>query len=130
MILAAGLAEAGYEGNETGPRQDAASLSQVYCRLPEDDSVSMLPARGPISPDPDGSAPGGNPTFVPLDVSQRGHRRSCVQDGDWVAYSVNLQARREAAGMAWTEQQRLSMASMRYDHAVPGYLPWNARRRR
>ena len=42
----------------------------------------------------EGSAPRGNPILVPLDVSRRGHRRSCIEKGDWVAYPVDLQGKR------------------------------------
>ncbi len=42
----------------------------------------------------DVAAPRGNPILVPLDVSRRGHRRSCIEKGGWVAYPVDLQGKR------------------------------------
>jgi len=36
----------------------------------------------------------GKPKPRTLDVSRRGHRRSCIEDGDWVAYPVDLQGER------------------------------------
>jgi hypothetical protein len=42
----------------------------------------------------EGSAPRENPILVPLDVSRRGHRRSCIERGNWVAYPVDLQGKR------------------------------------
>lgn len=80
----------------------------------------ILPASDAASPNPEGSAPRGNPILVPLDVSRRGHRRSCIVEGDWVAYPVDLQGDR-LLGMAWTELQRLCTDPMRHNHAVPGY---------
>jgi hypothetical protein len=65
------------------------------------------------------SAPRGNPIFVPLDVSRRGHRRSCIEKGDWVAYPVDLQGKK-LLGTAWPELQRLCIDPIRYNHADPG----------
>jgi hypothetical protein len=42
----------------------------------------------------EGSAPRGKPILVPLDVSRRGHRRSCIEKGNWVANPVDLQGKR------------------------------------
>lgn len=42
----------------------------------------------------EGSAPRGNPILVPLDVSRRGHRRSCIEKGNWGADPVDLQGKR------------------------------------
>ena len=53
------------------------------------------------------------------DVSRRGHRRSCIEKGDWVAYPVDLQGKR-LLGMAWPELQRFCTDPIRYNHAVPG----------
>ena len=74
--------------------QDATRLNQGHCGSPEDNPVFILPASDP--------APRGNPILVPLDVSRRGHRRSCIEKGDWVAYPVDLQGKR-LLGMAWPE---------------------------
>jgi hypothetical protein len=82
--------------------------------------VLILPASDAASPNPEGSAPRGNPILVPLDVSRRCHRRSCTEDGDWVAYPVDVQGER-LLGMARTELQRLCTGPIRYNHAVPGY---------
>ena len=54
----------------------------------------ILPASDPASPSPEGSAPRGNPVLVLSDVSRRGHRRSCIEKVDWVAYPVDLQGKR------------------------------------
>ena len=109
-----------YEESQTGPRQDAPRLNQGHCGSPEDNPVLILPASDAASPNPEGSAPRGNPILVPLDVSRRCHRRSCTEDGDWVAYPVDVQGER-LLGMARTELQRLCTGPIRYNHAVPGY---------
>jgi hypothetical protein len=89
--------------------------------------VLIPPASDTASPDPEGSAPRGNPILAPLDVSRRGRRRSCVEDGDWVACPVDLQGER-LLGMAWTELQRLCIDPIRYNHTVPGCPTVKARR--
>ena len=45
--------------------QDATRLNQGHCGSPEDNPVFTLPASDPASPNPEGSASGGNPGLVP-----------------------------------------------------------------
>ena len=92
-------------GEPDRPRQDATRLNQGHCGSPEDNPVLILPASDAALPSPEGSAPRGNPILLPSDVSRQGHRRSCIEEGDWVACPVDLQGER-LLGMAWTELQR------------------------
>ena len=73
----------------------------------------------------DVAAPRGNPILVPLDVSRRGHRRSCIEKGDWVAYPVDLQGKR-LLGMAWPELQRLCIDPTGTTALTRATLPWKA----
>ena len=74
--------------------QDATRLNQGHCGSPEDNPVFMLPASAPASPNPEGSAPRGNPILVPRMYHDGAAAGLVSGDGDWVAHPVDPQGER------------------------------------